>query len=175
MENSLKTSVPHRLVLGVETAKELMTPNPVSINERATVREAAALLTDREISGAPVIDDAGRPVGVMSRTDIVRHDRETASYLLRAPDYYQQAELTLPTGEVLESGFQVETADSAEVRDIMTPTVLWVSPEDPAIEVVAEMLAFKVHRLFVVDDDGTLIGVISALDVLRKLRSQDAS
>ena len=54
------------------TARGLMTDNPVSINEHATLQDAAAFLTTRNISAAPVINDAGRPVGVLSRTDIIR-------------------------------------------------------------------------------------------------------
>src|SRR5262249_60154011 len=65
-----------RLVLEERKAADLMTPSPVSIREGATVREAIELLTRRAISGAPVIDDAGRPVGVVSRADILVHDRE---------------------------------------------------------------------------------------------------
>ncbi len=170
----LKTkAVGNRLILVVETAGDLMTPNPVSIHEGATLREAAAMLTDREISAAPVIDDAGRPVGVLSRADLVRHDRETATYLKPAPEFYQEAELTLPS-EALREGFQVQAVDRTAVREIMTPTVISVAPREPAERVVAQMLAFKVHRLFVVDDAGVLVGVISAFDILRKLRREEA-
>jgi len=42
----------------------------------------------------------------------------------------------------------------------------------PAGKVVAQMLALKVHRLYVVERDGTLVGVISALDVLRHLQPE---
>ena len=49
-----------------------MTKNPVSIRDDATIQSAAAFLIEKEISGAPVIDDAGRAVGVLSHTDIVR-------------------------------------------------------------------------------------------------------
>src|SRR5262249_62087653 len=94
---------PH-LVLEEQTAAELMTPNPVSIREAATVREAVELLTRRGISGAPVIDHAGRPVGVVSRADILVHDRE-------APD---------------------PGADAERVRDIMTPAGFRVAPHAPA-------------------------------------------
>jgi CBS domain-containing protein len=167
----MNAMIPKRLVLKAETAADLMTPNPVSIHQRATFHEAAVLLTDREISAVPVIDDAGRPVGVLSRADIVRHNRETALYLLPGSECYE-AEPALASGEVLGSGFQVETMDATAVGDIMTPTVISVTPEDPTLRVVAEMLAFKLHRLFVVDDTGVLIGVISAFDVLRKLRSE---
>jgi CBS domain-containing protein len=44
-----------------------------------------------------------------------------------------------------------------------------VAPDTLAGKVVSEMVSLKVHRLFVVDDDGILVGVISALDVLRHL------
>jgi CBS domain-containing protein len=129
----------------------MMTPNPVSIRESATVREAVELLTRREISGAPVIDEAGRPVGVVSREDILVHDREAVHH-------------AGPAGEA--------DADVTRVRDIMTPVVFCVSPDAPASRVVREITELKVHRLFVVDDPGTLVGVITVLDLLRHLTRQ---
>jgi CBS domain-containing protein len=133
-----------RLVLPEKKAAEMMTPSPVSIRESASVREAVELLTRREISGAPVIDEAGRPVGVVSRGDILVHDREAVD-------------------DVGDEG------GGTRVRDIMTPVVFCVSPDAPASRVVREMVDLKVHRLFVVDDLGTLVGVITVLDVLRHL------
>ena len=174
----MKTKHPQtaeRLVLFAERAEDLMTRNPVSLDQRAPLHDAEALLTDREISAAPVIDVAGRPVGVISRADIVRHDREQARTLAPVPEFYEKAELSLATGESLGTGFQVETIVPTEVGEVMTPTVISVPPEMPAWEVVARMLALKVHRLFVVDKGGVLIGVISALDILRNLRRPGAA
>ena len=51
----------------------------------------------------------------------------------------------------------------------MTPVVFTVGLRTPAAKVVEQMVTLKVHRLFVVDDDLALVGVISALDVLRHL------
>lgn len=172
MKTLTRRAAENRLVLKANTAEDLMTPNPVSIPDKATLREAATVLTEREISAVPVIDDAGRPVGVLSRTDIVRHDRESVSYLKAAPEYYEQSELTLPSGESLANGFQVQAVDPTTVREVMTPVVISVPPKAPLFRVVSDMLAFKVHRLFVVDGNGVLIGVISAFDVLRQLRRE---
>jgi CBS domain-containing protein len=169
MGNSLKTVMSPRLVLAADTAADLMTPNPVSISADATVHEATALLIDKGISAAPVIDRAGRPIGVLSRTDILVHDREKIEYLKPAPEYFHQADLTLDTGETLPEGYQVENVDTVRVRDLMTPAVFSVTPDAPAARVVGDMLDLKVHRLFVVDRDGVLVGVVSALDVLRFL------
>jgi CBS-domain-containing membrane protein len=63
-------------------------------------------------------------------------------------------------------------ADVVRVRDVMSPVVLKVSASDPVMTVVAEFLALKIHRLFVVDDAAKLVGVISALDVMRHLKRQ---
>jgi CBS domain-containing protein len=76
--------------------------------------------------------------------------------------------LTGPSGEAFSKRSQVERTDTALVRDIMTPAVLSVESRDSVTRVVSEMLAFKVHRIFVVDG-GVLVGVISAFDVFRNL------
>jgi CBS domain-containing protein len=142
MTSTVTTAAGPRLALWAEMAADLMTTNPVSIRENATVQQAVALLTDKGYHAAPVIDEAGRPVGVLSVSDLLAHDRE-------------------------------KPADSTGVtlaRDLMTPAVFAVAPDASAAKVVADMLALNVHRLFVLDGTGTLIGVITALDVLRHLR-----
>lgn len=52
-------------------AADVMTPNPKSISELASVRDAADFLMKHGVHTAPVIDEAGRPVGVVSRTDLL--------------------------------------------------------------------------------------------------------
>jgi CBS domain-containing protein len=156
------------LTLAGKTAADLMTPDPVSIEAGASVREAVAFLTDRGISAAPVIDEAGRPLGVLSRTDIVAYDRQKVEHV-PGRDYFNETDRVNDSGERLPAGFQVEDVDRTMVREIMTPVVFDVPLKAPAELVVGEMLKRKVHRLFVVDSDGVLVGVISAMDVLRSL------
>jgi CBS domain-containing protein len=165
MSRTLKTRRSPRHPLWAETAADLMKANPISVRDDATVREAVALLIDKGFSAAPVIDAAGRPVGVLSRSDILVHDREKVEYLEPAPEYYHQGDLAARSGERLRDGFQVERVDRTQVRDLMTPAVFSVTPEAPATEVIEQMLALNVHRLFVVDR----AGVISVLDILRHL------
>jgi CBS-domain-containing membrane protein len=172
MKTFTKPETGKRLCLTAETAAELMTPNPVSIRDIATLREAVTLLTDKGYSAAPVIDNAGRPVGVLSRSDIIVHDRETVEHLAPNPEYYDPSELKTRSGEKLHKGYQVEKVDQCRVSDLMTPAVFSVSPETRASFVVEQMLALNVHRLFVVDRANVLVGVISALDVLRHLRPE---
>jgi len=170
MKAGLSLEIEPRLALQAESAAELMTANPVSVREDATLREAVALLIDKGFSAAPVIDKAGRPVGVLSRSDLLIHDRESAQYLKEAPEFYHKEDLKTSEGEQLGKGFQVEKVDRTRVRDLMTPAIFTVAPDDTPAKVVKDLLALKVHRLFVVDDNGVLVGVISTFDVLRHLR-----
>lgn len=154
---------PAVLVLNAQTAEELMAPNPISLHADATIPEALALMTDRGFTAAPVIEEAGRPIGVLSRTDVLIHEREQIRHAVPAEDVY--AEGRRPRHE----GSSIEIADSTRVRDIMTPTIFTVNENSSAAEVVKRMCELKVHQLFVVDDYNSLVGVISALDIVRCL------
>jgi CBS domain-containing protein len=156
-------SEPAPLVLDAKTAADLMVRNPVSVRANATLGEALDLLVRKGFSAAPVIDDAGRAVGVLSRSDLLVHDRERMRG--GVPDYYNRADLTLAG---MTADFRPDDANVL-VSDLMTPAVFSVAPDAPVRRVIGDMLALKVHRLFVSDPSGILVGVISALDVLEHL------
>jgi CBS domain-containing protein len=150
-----------RLTLSADTAADLMTAGPVSINANATLREAILLLHDRNFGAAPVIDEAGRAIGVISQADLLTHDRESLANGRPTPEAYARFEYELATGEPLP--------EDTRVCDVMTAAVFAVTPETPAANVVEQMLALNVHRLFVVTEDGVLVGVITTTDILRHL------
>lgn len=152
MLSTMPNPVAHRLTLGAVSAADLMAGDPVSLHASATVPEATALLSDRGFSAAPVIDDTGRPVGVVSKADILIHERERER------------------GAAPAKG-RPGSPDKTRVEEIMTPAVFSVTPETPAAKVVEEMLKLNVHQLFVVDEHGTLVGIIGTLDVLRHLQA----
>lgn len=155
-----------RLRLNADTAADLMTANPVSLNQNASLQEALALFTNKNFTVAPVIDDAGRAVGVLSSSDILIHDRERVEFLQPA---VENAPMETANGERIRRGFQIENVDITRVSELMTPAVFSVYRETPASEVIAEMLRLHVHHLFVVDRARTLVGVISSLDIIRNL------
>src|SRR2546423_5049240 len=125
---TVRTKAPPQMVLEAATAEDLMTPNPISIHAGASMQEALALLTDKGFSAAPVIDEAGRPVGVLSRTDLLVHQRECVHHLP-----------TPPERERIPAGFEVEEVDPTVVADVMTPVVFSVGRETPAASVVDQL------------------------------------
>src|SRR5262249_47183320 len=134
------------VVLKALTAEDLMTANPLSLREDVTLKEAIAFLVDRNISGAPVIDEAGRPVGVLTQSDVLVHDREEVEHV--APPEFEHGQ---PLPRSWWEQFQVERVDTTPVRDVMTPAVFCVGLDTPAWTVIEQMRELNVHRLFVVD------------------------
>jgi CBS domain-containing protein len=163
----MKTAVAEKLErplrLNAATAEELMAPNPISIRAEAGVPEAILLFTEKGIAAAPVIDEAGHPIGVVSRSDLLVHQHEHEKSKVSKPEYFFAA--SVEGSEVRN----VKTCDECTVADLMTPAVFAVSPSTPVSRVVDDMVGLHVHRLFVVDDDGILVGVISTMDVLKRL------
>ena len=143
-------------------AKDVMRKPVVTVPENMTLRELATLFIERRISGAPVIDEKGRLLGVVSQTDIVRRDRERAAEV-EVPSYYSEGDRAVYT-----SGFQVEDPDYTRVRDVMTPAVLSAAEDAPIEEVARFMLRKRIHRV-VITRDGRLCGIISTMDMLRAL------
>lgn len=127
-------------------AKDLMTTGIVSVRGNATLDEAIRLMTERGLSAVPVINEAGRPSGVLSRTDILVHSRELQH--------------STATGTAAE-------AAATRVSDHMTPAIFTVPLDMPARDVIRHMVQMNVHQLFVIDQDDSLLGVINALDILR--------
>jgi CBS-domain-containing membrane protein len=159
-----------------KTAADIMTPRVVSILATATVAEAAALLTEKNVSALPVVDESGKPIGVLSRGDIVAHDPKTRAHLRPGQEYYEPHNFIRRLRDTSFSFFHVQKGHVTRVRDIMSPVIFSVARSTPIGTVVDAMLALMVHRLFVTDDDGEVVGVISSMDVLRHLHrsSRDA-
>jgi CBS domain-containing protein len=157
------------LALYADCAMDLMTRDPLTVHADAGVRDAMILFLDRNITAAPVVDDEGCIVGVLSRTDILNYQREN-SEKLSTSDYYTRSDLRLLELEMPRQ-FQIEHVDATAVREIMNPMVLTVPPETSPADVVAKMIGLHVHRLFVADEEGMLLGVITAFDILKHLET----
>jgi CBS domain-containing protein len=134
------------LTLHAETARDLMTPGPYSLHATATVADANSFLTGRGFGAAVVIDDAGHALGVVTKTDLLVYQREKSDRP-HGPGHH-----------------------AATVRDIMTPATFTVNQDATVKSVVEQMLGLNVHHLFVTDAAGVVVGVISPVDVLKKLK-----
>ncbi len=125
------------------TVGELMSIEPVTVVDTETIAEAERLMTDRAVTGLPVVDNVGRLVGVLSQTDIVRAHA---------------------------SGQPLANWPGLAVRHLMTAPALTIRLDETLLTAARMMEQHHVHRLVVVAPDGEhSIGVISTTDLVRAL------
>jgi predicted transcriptional regulator len=120
-------------------ARDLMTRDVFTLPASLSLGEAAWALMHRGVTGAPVRDAAGRLVGMVSNADLVDPERGAG-------------------------GGEPQT-----IEDVMTPALIAVEEDDPAIEAVHLMVAHGVHRVVVLKRSGELLGIITPMDFLRRL------
>jgi CBS domain-containing protein len=145
-------------------AKDIMNPHVVTVTETMDLREAAAVFVQERISGAPVIDELGHLVGVISQSDLVEYELATERELTEEAPFYRR-----PYDDALDPsrGFQIEELSTDTIKDVMTPYVISIKEDTPIREVAARMAQGGVHRVIVVDEDEQLRGIVTSLDVLR--------
>jgi len=134
--------------------RDVMTKSLVTVPVDATIRDAARALVEHDISAAPVIDDSGAMVGIVSEIDLVRRDV--------LPDQRAHARRVRPDG-----GTAPRMA-----TDVMTREVVTVPPSADVADAVALMSDLSVKSLPVLDD-GRLVGIIARRDVVRVLLRDD--
>jgi CBS domain-containing protein len=142
----------------------ILTRDVLCVRPETSVEEIRALMLDRGISGLPVVDADGKPVGVVSRGDVLRADRDRgdAEELERVALRPEERE-DLGVGP----GFHAYEPSRLTAAEIMTPLVLALH-ENANVGQAAALMAFEgVHRLPVLSDDGDVVGIVSSLDVLR--------
>lgn len=154
-------------------ARDVMNPEVITVAEDLTVKELATVLTDQEISGAPVEDSTGRLVGVVSLTDIVRAASLGGDRVIdaRAHAFFARGWEESVDAEELEELHFDNGDEQLLVRDIMTPSVFVVDEEVEVPHVARTMLDSHLHRLLVVRDQRP-VGIISTSDLLQLLADQ---
>lgn len=145
----------------------IMTSDVVCVRPDLSIEALGALLLERGISGVPVVDDQGYPIGMVSKTDLVREaieggDVEESVRLTKCGQLYE-----------LERGYHAEALPLATVEDVMMQMAFTLS-EDTSISQAAALMAFEgVHRVPVVSAEGKVVGIVSSLDVLAWLAGHD--
>lgn len=156
------------------TAQDIMNPEVMTVTTEMTVKELAGFLTDQEISGAPVEDEKGALIGVVSVTDIVRAASSGGDRLMNGHD--REAHFYTRGWEGKLSADELETLhledDELKVGEIMTPSVFAVEAEAPINTVAQSMMDSHLHRLLVVRE-GKVVGIVSTSDLLSLLAEID--
>lgn len=148
-------------------AKDIMTPDPVTLSPDTDIRTAVALLIEKKINGAPVVNAAGKVVGVLCQSDLVAQQKQvTMPSLLAVLDGF----IALSSRDDFER--EIKKIAASNVSQAMTPDPVTISPTTPIDEIATAMVNEKLYTLPVVDA-GKLVGVVGKEDILRTLLGHD--
>ncbi|MGW3077995.1 MULTISPECIES: CBS domain-containing protein [unclassified Kitasatospora] len=136
-----------------------MTSPVVLVSPETGFREIVALLSEYDITGVPVVDPEGRPLGLVSEADLLRTlaAQEDPASLLPAPESAQAG----PDGEVTAA-------------DLMTAQPVCTTPDTSVVAAARLMSRHGLKRLPVLDEEGRVIGMVSRGDLLRVFLREDA-
>jgi CBS domain-containing protein len=144
-------------------AQDIMTRDVITVRRETTVRELATLFSERRISSAPVVNEAGDLIGMVSETDLVEQDKS-----LHIPTVVSIFDwvIYLESGKRFEKELQKMTGQT--VGEIFTEQVYSVAPQAPLSAVADLMSREKVHAVPVVEA-GRVVGVIGRIDLIRTM------
>jgi len=142
-------------------AAELMSHTVVLVPREMTVPGAAHLLAQARVSGAPVVDESGRCIGVISTTDFLRY-AEQGKGSARAK-----------TASVFSWQIMDEEFDE-RVEDLMNTDPVCVDPSASIGDIARMMINAHIHRVIVVDENQRPVGIVSSTDILAAVAQADA-
>ena len=118
--------------------QSIMTPNPTCCRPNQSLREVATLMADNDCGQIPVVDEQGRPLGVITDRDIA----------VRA----------------VAKGADVSTATAS---DFMTSPATTVTEDSSLDQVAKRMEDQQIRRVIVVDGRGAISGIVAQADIAR--------
>jgi CBS domain-containing protein len=146
---------------------QVMSTPVKAVSVGSTLSDVMSLLTDERISGAVVTTSGGRPVGVVSLSDVVTHMAGLERDGRGLGGYYALGDAWDDVGHRLHAG-QDEEAARTPVEAIMTPELVSVDVAARLPEVTRVMSERGVHRVLVLEE-GVVVGLVSTTDVVRAL------
>ncbi|MBX9792514.1 MAG: CBS domain-containing protein [Pirellulales bacterium] len=147
-------------------ARDVMTRSVVELSANQTMSQAAFTLRQHEVTGAPVVDEQGRCVGIISATDFVRREA-TVEDEGNGHGGADLSEHMLSRQPGVPSYIGAMTCDL--VRHYMSPAVQSIDEDATLPEIGRVMCEAHIHRVVVLDRRGVPVGIVSSLDVVSAL------
>ena len=146
----------------VFTAGDLMTRDVAVVHPETSLLDAVKLMAQGRISGVPVVDDAGKIVGILSEGDLVRWHEGYSERQARWLDMLAEG---LQLAPAFLEGIREQ---QRKVKSVMSPGALTVTEDALARDVAHLMYSKNIKRVPVLRD-GALVGIVARSDLVRAL------
>ena len=147
-------------------ASDIMTKDVICVNPEMKINELDKVFIKQKINGAPVVDENGALLGVVSKSDIVNYDFKKGMHASSISDYYSST--GIESQQMTEDSIEVDTSSMAdtEVKDIMIADVITGNLDDSIHSLANTMCDKKIHRLIIVEEN-KVVGIVGTLDLLK--------
>jgi len=145
------------------TAAQIMTRDVISVTPETSIEELASVLSKNRISGAPVVDEEGALVGIVTEKDLIRQNAR-----LHIPTVIRIFDASIMLGKPGRMLDEMKRMAATRVEDILSREVVTISPEDTIQEIATIMSEKNVHLLPVLDE-GKIVGIVGKVDMVRAL------
>ncbi len=147
-------------------AKDIMTPNVITVKKNDSVEHAIKLLLENNVTGLPVVDEKNHVLGIITEGDLIYRGGEiTPPRYLAIFDSY----IFLDSPNKFEK--QLKKMTGMFVEDVMTSPVIVIESNKVVDDAAKLMTKHKVNRLPVVENE-ILVGIISRRDIIKSYDSK---
>ena len=147
-------------------AKDIMTTDVITITEDMPVKQIAELFVKNNISGAPVVDDTGTLIGIVTESDLVYQEKPlTAPYFINILDAFFQI-----NRKEYQEDFKKITATTAGTLMVKKP---FTATADTDISEIAKLIIqHRINRVPIIDEENKVIGMVSRHDIVKSMIDQ---
>ncbi|MDD3887734.1 MAG: CBS domain-containing protein [Patescibacteria group bacterium] len=136
--------------------QEVMTKKIIKIKKGTTLREAAKILIKNDITGAPIVNEKDKVIGIISEKNVFR------ALYPNYEEFYIDLDIIAKPKNLDDRLLKIV---DLKVENFMVKDVVSALPSDSVVKVGGIMMARGIHRVLVVDQKNTLLGVVSRRDI----------
>lgn len=144
-------------------ARDVMVSPVITVGNTATVRDVAKLLLEKRISAVPVVDNAGKIVGIVTESDLMRRAEAGTE---RSYSWW----VHFLAGDAKIAADYVKS-HATKVKDVMTPKVVTATPETALHDIATLLEEHQIKRVPIVSKDGHLVGIVSRANLIQVVAS----
>ena len=145
------------------TAADVMTRDVITVKKETTIRELAELFARHRISSAPVVDDTGAMIGIVTETDLVEQDKS-----LHIPTVVSLFDWVIYLESDTKFEKELKKMTGQTVGDIYTEKVIHVAPNTPVSDVADLISSRRINSVPVVEGD-RVVGIVARIDLIRTM------
>ena len=151
------------------TVADIMDGDPVTVSPDDDVESVVRLLRRHELPGVPVVNDAGRCVGIVTESDLILTDDDGDLHL---PHYIELMGGIVFLEPLRRFEARLRKVAALKVKDLMTPDPLTIAP-DADVHDAGRIIVRSGHNRLPVVEHGRLVGVVTRVDVLEAVTREE--